>query len=365
MTKTSEAVELYLRQLSQGIEALGPKEAAEVVAEVRAHLSEAVLDADGDEATVLEHFGSADVFAARILEERGAVVGAGTLPEAPEGRQRIALLVDVFLWVAGVLAAYLALLLLGVRMVDFITARQTGDFDLVAFLQALNIAVDVLALAAAAALGWWLLRARRRPGAHSPGMRLLGLRRIRFAQETRVVRLRQVPGMKRSWPVAASVAVILGVAVLVAWGWIGAQGNRNRDEGIAITAVQDSASAVRTVSNLYQRVTRDMPAVATPDTYLLTAKDAMAALSARRAKGAVAAYAIQMTELSDAAARVGLPAPGQTLDAVVTVNEYGSISETIHTQWAYHLRYGEVTNADGSSGWSWRITSVAPSNNEY
>ena len=55
----------------------------------------------------------------------------------------------------------------------------------------------------------------------------------------------------------------------------------------------------------------------------------------------------------------------QTLDAVVTVNEYGSISETIHTQWAYHLRYGEVTNADGSSGWSWRITSVAPSNNEY
>jgi hypothetical protein len=58
--------------------------------------------------------------------------------------------------------------------------------------------------------------------------------------------------------------------------------------------------------------------------------------------------------------RAGLPAPGKAIEAVVTVDEYGAISETLHTAWDYRLRYGEVTNADGSSGWGWRIIAVTP-----
>jgi hypothetical protein len=266
----------------------------------------------------------------------------------------VALLVDVVVWLAGVIAVWLLTIYVGFGTLDFL--EPTPEV-----FRVITFAAWGLTLAAAAALGWGILKIRRSPGTHSIGMRLLGLRRIRFAQDTRVVRFRQVPGLKRSFPFVPAIAVVVGLAVVLGYGWLSVRGSQGQAEMAIVTAVQDSAGAVRTLSGLYQRVARGMDAEATPDTYDPSARAAVADLAARQKAGNVAAYSIDMFGLSDDTPRAGLPAPGTTIEAVVTVFEYGTISETIHTAWDYRMRYGEVTNADGGSGWGWRIISVAPS----
>jgi len=353
MTEGNERFERYLEQLSQGIEALGPEEAAEVVAEVRAHLAEAVAGAEGDRESVIAQFGSAEVLAARILEERGVVAGGGGLPEAPAGRQWLAVLVDALVWLAEVLVVYLVLSQITVAIV--VSIGPDVAQGRVPFFAAL-----ALTLAAAVELGWRLRVARQGPGTRSVGMQLLGLRRIRLASDTRVVLFRQVPGLKRISPLMPSIAVLLALAVVAGFGWLWTQGSRVQGEDAVVTAVQRVSGAVGTVTGLYQRVARDRQAVAAPDTYAPSAAPAIAALAARRKAGAVVAYSIDLVELTDATPLVGLPAPGHTVGAVVTVDEYGAVSDTLHTAWQYRLDFGEVANADGSAGWGWRITSVTP-----
>lgn len=357
MVESSTRVERYLERLSQDLEALGPQESAEVVAEVRAHLADAIADAGGDEEAGLSLFGSADVLGSRILEERGVVLGGGAMPESAAWQQGLAWLVDVLLWLAGVVAIYVTLGQLSLRIA--LAAGPSIEFFAVA-----SYVVIAVTLAAAVALGYWLIRVRRAPGTHALGMRLLGLRRIRSAQQTRVVRVRQVPGLRRPSLLGSSAAVVLGLAVILGFGWMWAQGSQVRSEGSVVTAVEEASGAVRAVSGLYQRAVRDMDVEGTRDTYAPSAKQGVAALAARQRAGGVAAYSVEMIGLTDATPRVGLPAPGHALGAVVTVDEYGAISETIHTAWQYRLRYSEVTNADGSSGWGWRITSVAPAASE-
>jgi uncharacterized membrane protein len=354
MTGTSDRIETYLEQLSQGIEALGPNESAEVTAEVRAHLAEAVADAGGDEEAVLTVFGSADALAARILEERGVFAGAGALPQAPAGRQRLALTVDILLWLAGVIAVYMLAIYIGLESLNIFEPTPV-------VFRILTLTAWALALATAAVLGRWTLKVRRTPGAPSAGMRLLGLRRIRFGQDTRVVRLRQVPGLKRPSLLVPTIAVVAGLVVVFWFGWMWARGSEVTAEMPIVTAVQDSAGAVRTLTGLYQRVVRGMDAAATKDTFVPAARAAVAELTARQKAGNVAAYSIDDFGFTNATPRAGLPAPGKTVEAVVTVYEYGAISETIHTAWDYRMRYGEVTDADGSSGWGWRIIAVTPS----
>jgi uncharacterized membrane protein len=57
MTESLNASERYLQQLADGLEALGPAETSEVIAEIRSHLTEATVEANGDVAFALARFG--------------------------------------------------------------------------------------------------------------------------------------------------------------------------------------------------------------------------------------------------------------------------------------------------------------------
>jgi len=91
MTEVPDASERYLRQLGEGLQALGPEESAEIVQEVRSHLAEATAEAGGDLDVALARFGSPDDLAKKILEERGILVENPAVPPAAGWRRAVAL----------------------------------------------------------------------------------------------------------------------------------------------------------------------------------------------------------------------------------------------------------------------------------
>jgi len=104
--RTSSEVEAFLGQVGEALEALGPDESREVVAELRALLHEATTEAGGDASAALAGYGDPRTLAARILEERGVHAGPTRIASAPVGTRLAALAVDVVLWVAALVFVY-------------------------------------------------------------------------------------------------------------------------------------------------------------------------------------------------------------------------------------------------------------------
>ncbi len=225
MSDATGGIDRYLQTLGRSLEALGPAEAREVVTEVRGLLEEAAAEASADtsaagtqpdsaldEAAILARFGSPEVLAASILEERGISAFASRVPDARLSVQVGAALIDaatsLLLAIVVLGAAFWGLLAIGFWPLDK---------------QVTLTRIELVVLAFAVFLGWWWLRKRRRAGFASTGMRAVGIRRIQAGETTRVVYSKDIPGegsRRRFWPaVKAGVAVALLVSMLSFSAW--------------------------------------------------------------------------------------------------------------------------------------------------
>src|SRR5665647_92992 len=81
MNDKPSQIDRYLKALERGLDALGPDETRDVIAEFRGLLADALVDAGGDESAALARLGSPDALAARILEERGIPTAGSRVPE--------------------------------------------------------------------------------------------------------------------------------------------------------------------------------------------------------------------------------------------------------------------------------------------
>ena len=231
MSEPLSASDRFLQQLADGLEVLGPTETSEVLAEVQSHLADAIAEAGGNESEALAQFGSPDLLAMRILEERGILRAGPAVPEARGSRRLAALVINVALWL-------LLLWLFSIPVVGM------GVFSSVPLAGAV-LGWTVLAALAAATLWWWVKKRRER-GYVTPGMHVMGLRRIRVGQTTRMVRERDIPGLARrnGARVAAVLGVLLAVLILAAMSY-SVFSHRAADRQAEVqTAVWDSATGV-------------------------------------------------------------------------------------------------------------------------
>jgi uncharacterized membrane protein len=350
MAETPSATERYLERLAEGLEALGPEEIADVIAEVRAHLAEAVADAGGDEAAVLARFGSSDALTGRILEERGVLSADSGVPEAPVLSRLLALAADAALWLAtlAIMSVFLA--------VPIASYDHAGEPDL-------PIVMLAWAALAAVVLGsaWWWVARWREPGHATMGMRLLGLRRIRLGSATRVVHQRDVPGsprLRRLWPlIVTALAVLLLVPIVTSPAFDA----RSQTQAKIREALGDSATAQNLVTELYRSVSGGAALDELDGMYAPSARAALADLVERRTVGLVASYNVGEVDFGDWDTRLAMwPEPAQTIVVLVTVWEHGKdpASEPALYRWRVVC---EMKPAGGSTySGEWLIWSAGP-----
>jgi hypothetical protein len=229
----------------KGLEVLGSTESQEVVAEVRSHLVEATAEADGNELAALAQFGSPEVLATRILQERGVLHESSRVREAPARLRWAALGLDVARW--------LLLLWILLSWIFFIGVGGSPT-PLVITVSWLYTAVVV-----AGTVWWWGWRWRRSQA--TSGMAALGLRRVRMGQASRVVRERDIPGASPSWAARGAyriwVIIIVLLFAICTYGLVsGAAGSSrsNHDKEIQ-QAITDSGQASLLVQNVYAALT--------------------------------------------------------------------------------------------------------------
>jgi uncharacterized membrane protein len=343
MTEAQSATERFLQQLAAGLEALGPDETNEVLAEIGSHLAEATAEAGGDETTALARFGGPDTLATRILEERGVLAGGSALPQAPLWMQIVAFATDAALW----LSACAVVLLIG-DLVDQHIFSFVGPLGSVRFFSVWTPFVVAVAVAI-----WWWTQKHRRWSHATTGMRIMGLRRIHVSQETRIVRRCDVPGLGRGRgarvvPVARTVAVLVFLALFSFWFGSLMWGQRDSNLEYRVTsALSNSSDAVLTVSQVYGAV---LAGSASEDLGFLFAPEAdymLSGLVERHAQGELASYDIFSVWLDSDYDSLGFPREPKTEVAmVVAVEEFaeGSPMPTIH-----QYRVTKTWTSDGTA----------------
>lgn len=345
--RTSSEVEVFLGQLGDALEALGPDEAREAVAEVRALLHDAVSEDASDVAAALAGFGDPRTLAARILEERGVHAGPSRVPAAPRGARLGALAVDVVLWAGALVFAYSAAAVTGAN------AAYAG-FDGAGA----RAAAGLFILAAAGGSVWWWASWRRGPGTPTSGLALFRLRRIRVGGETRVVRTADIPGAirpRRGWP---AVKLVLAAGLLALLLASLGQSSRAAVQGDQDSVLADTTTSVSLVTEAYRAALTGDPAARADGLFAPSAGAAFADLLGRRGSGLVDAYTVreigpdtQGRTFSDLAR-----SDGGRLDIPVTVCEHAGDRET--GCFRYHVEC--VVTADGLGGATgdWWIASV-------
>lgn len=344
---TSSDVEAFLGQVGEALEALGPDESREVVAELRTLLHDATTEAGGDASAALAGYGDPQTLAARILEERGVHSGPTRIASAPVGTRLGALAVDVVLWIAALVFVY------AVGGVTRGNAAYLGASSLVS-----RAGVGLLAVAAAAGSIWWWASWRRGAGTPTSGLALFGLRRIRVAGETRVVRTADIPGAVRSrrgWPVVKLVASLGLVALLLSSL---AQGSRAAVQGDQDAVLADITTSVSLVTEAYRTVVTDGGEDRAAGLFGPSAASGLTDLLGRRDAGLVDAYTVrelgpdtQGRTFSDLTG-----AEGGRLSIPVTVCEHAGDRET----GCYRYHVASVVTVDGRGGATgdWWIESV-------
>ncbi len=234
--------EKFLAEFREALEVLGPVEATEVVAEIGSHLAEATTEAGGDQKAALEQFGSPTVLATRILHERGALSGEGSVREAPMWMRFTAVAIDGARWLI------LLWLLLGW------TLFMGVPVDPSAAPVAMVLAWAYIAVVIAGTVWWWVGRRRSKA---TGGMTALGLRRVRLGDTTRVVRERDIPGAGQS-VFTRRASIVWALIVLLVFGWwifglvsSARDTNQSNRQAEIQMALDDSTQAITIIQGVY------------------------------------------------------------------------------------------------------------------
>jgi uncharacterized membrane protein len=239
--RSKTEAERFLEDLARGLEALGPAESAEVVAEVRSHLAEAVAEAGGDETAALKQFGGPALLARSILQERGALSEGTEIREASAGRRWAAVALDAIRWIVvlWILLAWTFIVGSGGSIAPYIVA----------------LAWTYIAVIAAVTIWWWVWKRRR--SQVTAGMIVMGLRRVHLGDVTRIVRARDIPGCRGGRPTRVVMAAwALVIVLLFAWGSYGlitsfrGSSRSNQRQDIQ-AAVSDAGQAISVIQNIY------------------------------------------------------------------------------------------------------------------
>ena len=352
MTELPDAGERYLRQLGEGLQAMGPEEATEVLAEVRSHLAETVgaagtSESGESEVDVLARFGNPDVLAVRILEERGVLSGGSVVHRAALWMRVVAFATDVFL---GVLTCMLILLVndgTGSRVLSFMD--ESSRFRFFSLWTLLLMGVIVAAL--------WFFQSRRRRPRSTLGMAVVGLRRVRMGPSTRIVSKRDIPGasLRSRSRTALALRTLLALALLGGvcywfltvtdpWGPTASEYERG-----SYAAVDTVSRAVWAITQVYGQVLAGQP-LADPEMLLApSGHDALTRLQERRASGSLQRYSIECIDVSPDDPSL-LPLAGQSTwqtVARVMVEEYGPDSPVPNL---YECRLTEAWQSAGRNG---------------
>jgi hypothetical protein len=340
--------ERYMRRLADGLDALSGADRAEVLAEIRSHLGEATEEAGGDETKALAAFGSPDEMAIHLLQERGVIVENRGLPEVPGWMRWAAVAIDAARWLV-----LLCLLL----FVPFGVAAYAGGLVMAA-------SWAYVAVVAAGTVWWWGWRRRRR-GYVTAGMSIMGLRRVRVAGATRVVRSADVGEPRRgkgeligsiAW--AALIALVVGVFAYGAIGSVVGNSAANHQQEIQDVA-QDVLDAERAVDNVYGAALKGDSA---SDWFASQAASAGSDLLARAASGAFDGYDIDRVQLpdykpmpfdSDELARYSVVV---VIDVTETRNNIGLL--TYEYRVVKHITDLQVSGPGMAFSWTWRIEQV-------
>ena len=265
---------------------------------------------------------------------------------APNAARSAALVVDGVLWLGALVLTYVL-----VALPSGIVAWG-GDGRLVAV--ALLV---VLAGTAVAGSVWWWAVWRRRPGTPTSGMALLGLRRIRIAGRSRMVRVADIPGAlrpSRVWPAVKIAGALALVALLV--GSV-AQGSRSAVAQDQAAALRDAALSVSVVTEAYRVVITDGPPDQAAGLFHPSARPVLDDLVGRRRDGLVDAYTVRDVG-ADPSGRTSsdLSATGGRVRLPVVVCEYRADQESGCYQ---YLIVCDVTadHSGGSTG-AWWIESA-------
>jgi uncharacterized membrane protein len=355
MPDNGDAVTDYLERLAESLEALGPAETSEVLAEVHSHLTEAIQDTSGDQREALARFGSPEDLALSILEERGILSDGSPVPEASAKLRIAALAIDVSAWLV---ACMLLVRVIGVIVFVGISRFTDGSGF------SINVIAVLLMLVAAAALGWLWFGRRRRKWFTSTGMEVMGLRTIRVGRTTRIVRARGIPGAARGkWSRAGSLASTTIVLLILVFGLVSfiasAAGNRASDrEAAASNAVTYSATGVAMVSEIYREVQLGEQTELLSGGFASGSNGALTDLLARRRQGKIASYAIGSVDLTGAElgefAKTSVPGDAGVFVSVTAYPEGSGDSATY--RYLVKLIWTSKT-ANGASG-EWLIQSV-------
>jgi hypothetical protein len=305
---TPGATEQYMRRLADGLDALPAPDRAEVLAEIRSHIAEATTESDGDEVRALEAFGGPEEMATRILTERGVVKETGGLQSAPGWMRWTALALDIAGWV----------LLLGLLLVVPLgVALYVGRVGAI-------VAWVYVAAIAGFAIWWWGWKRRRR-GHTSAGMNVLGIRRVRVAGATRLVRATDLGDPKRSkGELAGSIiwAVFL-LAVLafagLEWFATSVQNSASHHQQEIQNVADDTLQAENVLDNAYNAALKGENAT---DWFAPQAAKAEADLLARHTAGLFNEYHVDTVQWADyKPLPEGADLKGYVLTAVVQVSE--------------------------------------------
>jgi uncharacterized membrane protein len=346
VTSAPTTTEQYLLTLRSALEALGPVETAEVVTEIRGLLAEAAADSGGDENAALAGFGSPEVLAARILEERGVLAEQTRVPAVPAKLETLAMVIDVVLLLAVLLLVWAFLAVpLGVTFMT-LSVGSLPTFVFVGLLVAVAVIGSV----------WWLRSVRQRPGVTTSGMAVLGLRRIRVGDTTRLVRTRDIAGAVNPSRVPSALKIVFALLMLVAFAFSLSEGTRSAADQSVVTAVSEASTGAAIVSEVYRAVLTGAPEEEMADTFASEAQGAMSALLERHARGELASYAIFNIGVPEYSTNSFDPTNNSgDLVVVVDVIEYDARDSSANYQYIVRLTMEQV---DGGAAGQWFIESV-------
>ncbi|MDP2400659.1 MAG: hypothetical protein Q8M66_01640 [Actinomycetota bacterium] len=349
MTSKPSEVERYLETLEGALEALGPDETREVVAEVRSLLADATADAHGDEGAAVEGFGSPTAFAAGVLEERGVLCGESRVSEASSASQTAALAIDVAFSLVAVAFLY------GFMTMSLGTVAYWGYSG--PFVTAL---AWVVVAAFLGALAWWWVK-RRRPGYTSTGMEAAGIRRIRVGENTRVVRSRDIPAPGASNRLMPKVKVALALLILVSFVYSVAYASKSQWQARIDRALWDASVGAYVVTDVYRQVVMGVGASSLRGSYEPSASDGMTALEQRFAGGKTKSYAVAFVKLPEGAtSQSGGSDLASEITVLVGIREFGGEYD-VPVVYQYRVRcLLESPEGESVNSGQWLIESIVP-----
>ncbi len=342
----SSKTDAYLGALEGALEALGPDETREVIAEIRGLLAEAVIDAGEDAA--LADLGTPNALAAQILEERGVLSAESRVPEASAGVQAIALAIDVAM-------TLVAAMLMWVFIATPIAAGTYFGYDSTL----LAIAAGVAVVAAVGVLVWWWTKKRRRPGYTSTGMAAVGVRRIQVGKTARIVRERDIPGPGQRRRILPIVRTALALLILASALYSVTYSSTSAAQLRAEKALWDGSVGTSVVTDVYGQVVAGAGPSGIHDNFTPAAEGEMTALLERYASGKFKSYAVDYVRLPDGAApkRSGYD-PSEDIHMLVGIREIGEDEVTIEI-YEYHVSCIMTHTARGNAAGQFLIESVA------